>query len=324
MLQLLLQLLAMRKEASTVCRFYYSLLISDIFTSLDIATQLYNAAINNDLKTLEHLIETATTEDLNQMHPEDDGLFYTPLHAAIVKKFQDVVKCLVSAGADLYFKNPFGNNSLQSAVCVGNPVVVRYIIEKDSSPGHLNLLNSHGDPPLHLAIRRGLQEVFEDLIKAGSKPDTQTSSGYHAAPYACLYDRFTMLSFLIDGGHSEVNACGPNYWTSLHVATDKENIPVLQWLINHGANMSAEIHRHVRLTAWELANTNNKIFALSLFAGFEMELDFQKMLRANPQRRHLLLQNGILIEPGNSGCLDVRIVYVLSRPSYKQNLNPKL
>lgn len=89
---------------------------------------------------------------------------------------------------------------------------------------------------------------FEGIFKSSIKEITPDALNLNSLHLAALYDTPPVVKFLVDCG-CPVNlpAALPesifNNWTALHCAVSIANIPVIEWLLENGADVSAKTAR---------------------------------------------------------------------------------
>merc|ERR1712224_622881 len=106
----------------------------------------------------------------------------TPLNLAASAGHVEVVKCLLSAAADVNTVNKFDQTALHKAAFEGHTAIVRILLTMDGID--LNAKNEHGMTPLHWAAVKDRVEVARDLLAAGAHMDIADESGKTAADLA--------------------------------------------------------------------------------------------------------------------------------------------
>lgn len=83
----------------------------------------------------------------------------------------------------------YGTTPLQIALLTRNTMAalaLLQLVKEKNRPVGINIPNSKGQTPLHIAIALGMQEVAEQLIELGASLDTLDNEGESAASYAFL------------------------------------------------------------------------------------------------------------------------------------------
>lgn len=127
------------------------------------ARDIFTAAGNGDLKTIERHIQTGT--DLNQRTPDQS----TPLMTATTFDQVDVAKALIEAGADLNMKNKDGSTALLGASFFAHPEIVEALLEAGADP---NVRNNDGATALDV-VQTPWKEIkfIYDIVGAIKGPD---------------------------------------------------------------------------------------------------------------------------------------------------------
>ena len=158
----------------------------------------------------------------NGANPDYEAGYYsdTPLHLAISKGFDDIVKLLLDKKADVNLKNSYGNTPLHVAVSVGNDNLIKLLLDKKAD---VNAKGSGDDTPLHIAIRKGYYDVAKLLLDR--KADINLKNRYGNTPLhvAILNGSKSFASLLIEKG-ADVNVVNNDKNTPLSIiATIPDN-----------------------------------------------------------------------------------------------------
>jgi hypothetical protein len=108
----------------------------------------------------------------------------TALHIAAAAYQTEMVRMLLSAGADVHAKNRLGDEALHAAA-VGQPgsgmwnpkaqaATIICLIEAGANP---NTMNKTGVSPLHRAIRSRCATAVQTLLEYGADPELRNKSG---------------------------------------------------------------------------------------------------------------------------------------------------
>jgi ankyrin repeat protein len=146
---------------------------------------------------------------------------YTALHYAVDVQHVDMVRLLVTKGADPNARTPAGVGPLHIAAGLGDPNVVELLIEAKSD---LNSADPGCCPPLSFAADRGCHKVVAQLLRASADPNVK--SGHKATSRA-------FLSAGVD--HIAANTDG---FTACMMAT--KSVGILRMLVEAGADLHAQ------------------------------------------------------------------------------------
>jgi ankyrin repeat protein len=156
-----------------------------IFTAVSAFADPMHVAVRSlDLKMFNRLIKAQ--QDLTAT----DSAGMTALHHACALGVVEMVQALLENGALASQTCNLGNNALHYAVSMGAlcldpqppasplticPLTVPAMLA--SAGVDVNLLNSKGEAPLHIAARNGLVGVIATLLQSGADPHIRTSAG---------------------------------------------------------------------------------------------------------------------------------------------------
>jgi ankyrin repeat protein len=156
-----------------------------------------------------------------------------PLHYAAHNGHIDMVKLLISHGADPHLKNIL-NESILFDICEnGHTELLKYSIKLGLD---INLQNIFGDSLLHVAIRNNNIEIAKILLENGININLQTKRGSTA-----LFDIFghkrnyQELADLLITNKANINITNNKSETILHYACDYEYFDLVEKLIDYGA-----------------------------------------------------------------------------------------
>src|SRR5262245_33751941 len=145
---------------------------------------------------------------------QSDGT--TPLHWAVYRVDEEMVKALLARGAKPDVVNTYGSSPLAEAVKVANVKLVGMLLDAGADA---NRTNQDGEAPLMLAAHTGVVQVAELLVRHGAEVNAREEfRNQTALMWAAAESHPEMVSFLISKG-SAVNVRGtandwPNQMTS--------------------------------------------------------------------------------------------------------------
>ncbi|KAJ8682991.1 hypothetical protein QAD02_018783 [Eretmocerus hayati] len=166
---------------------------------------LHSACINDDLETIKNLTPKAIGK-LNK--PTWQGS--TPLHLAIEREDDAIIKYLLDSGADYNMKNSDGKTSLHLAYERDLKTIIKWILE-DLNKLTENHVDRDALSYLHIACATDECKAVEHLIDLGANINAQVNK------YSNFFPGYTPLHFAVKFGSIQV-------------------IPVL---LSHGASISA-------------------------------------------------------------------------------------
>jgi ankyrin repeat protein len=182
-----------------------------MFVALPVLAQSSTSALADrieagDRKTALEMIRQNVAVNIAQ----PDGT--TPLHWAVYRVDEELVKALLARGAKADVVNAYGSSPLSEAVRVANPALVEALIKAGAD---VNRSNQDGQTPIMLAARTGAVKVADLLLGNGANVNLQEEyRGQSALMWAAAEGHPEMVAFLISKG-ARVNArARANDWPS--------------------------------------------------------------------------------------------------------------
>ncbi|XP_022609211.1 histone-lysine N-methyltransferase EHMT1-like isoform X2 [Seriola dumerili] len=142
------------------------------FTCLHLATKLGHYDI------VHHLVSKAS----KHINCQDDG-GWTPITWAIEYKHKELVRLLLSRGADVNIRDKEENVCLHWAALSGCDDIAQALLEAQCD---LNAVNVHGDSPLHVAARENYLECVTLFLSCGADVTQRNKEGQTALD-CCAY-----------------------------------------------------------------------------------------------------------------------------------------
>ena len=189
--------------------------------------------------------------DVNAVYGEIGS---TTLHSAVWLRSAEIVKFLVSKGANVHTKNAFGVTPLHNAVEIGSIDIVKFLVSQGAD---VNTTGLNDWTPLHLALRHDLNEIAEFLVFNGADVNARTHGNtllHNAVQNARQSGSVNIVKFLVSNG-ADVNAANLAYWTPLHFAARDGLLEIVEFLVSNGANVNVTDERGG--TPLSLARSNN-------------------------------------------------------------------
>jgi len=156
------------------------------------ASEFHRSVYFGDLINVQRL----SRENEALVNRQDDNGF-KPLHLATGEAQVDIVKFLISAGADVNAKGPYGWTSLHMAAGMNSSEMVEMLIAAVADP---NLKMELGNTPLHSAAYIGSIDIADRLIKAGSSVNETDNDGNTPLHDAAARGYTEMVRFLLVKG----------------------------------------------------------------------------------------------------------------------------
>lgn len=161
------------------------------------------------------------------------------LHIAINTDNLEVIQYLLQHGADINWKDSFGNAALYHAIGGVENVnmeVVSYLVEHQAN---INTKNINGDTPLHAATENGNRKVMKYLIKNQANINEKNNGGDTALNYAIYSRNLRAIKYLIKF-QADINAKDKYGDSILHHAVFSNELNIVNYLIKKQADIHAK------------------------------------------------------------------------------------
>ncbi|OLP94462.1 Ankyrin-3 [Symbiodinium microadriaticum] len=216
-------------------------------------TALHLAAASGQVSACEALLQTA--KEPQQLLQAQDWEGATAAHMAVRGGHASVCRLLGAQRADLQADLDFGVTPLQIAAEAGHQEVLQLLLEDMAGDAHPDALHtaltkgrvSDGRTPWLLAAAEGHVAGCERLWAASKAcrsldlPSSRDRAGRTAMILAAKGGHLDVCVWLMQSGCSpdglrERDACS---WTPLHAASAEGQKPVVEWLLEQGADLRA-------------------------------------------------------------------------------------
>jgi ankyrin repeat protein len=192
-------------------------------------TRLAEAARDGRLDAVHALL----VEGVDVNAPTADGT--TPLHWAVYRNEERLVRRLLDAGADANRTNRYGVPPLALACTNANAALVRLLIAAGADPKAAPA----GEPVLLTAARTGSLEAVEAIVAAGADVDaTEALRGQTALMWAAVENHNDIARYLLTRG-AAVDARSKARYTALMFAAREGNLDIARLLVAGGADVNA-------------------------------------------------------------------------------------
>ena len=163
----------------------------------------------------------------------------TPLHYAAQKGSKAMVELLLGNGADVNAQNRRGLTPLHLALQANQPVVVKALLDHKAS---VNIKDDYDNTPLHTAVWGNL-EGAQLLLEHQADPNAETTSLPNSPSRIPLKDAVEredkpMVELLLTHGANPSQKVAGT--TPLHIAIGKGNIAIAELLLSHKADVNAK------------------------------------------------------------------------------------
>ncbi len=199
-----------------------------LFAVPAVAVDINEAADSGDLAAVKELVE----KDASLLESRD-GNGSTPLHIACTKGHLELVRYLLTAGADPLAGDNENSTPLHAAAIGGNTDIAQLLLDRNID---VDIRDDNGMTPLLFAGYRGQREMIDFLVSKGADINARDAGGgamIHAASYSGNLD---LLRSLIAGGADA--DIGPDRYgnTPLAAATYRCHTEAARILLDNGAD----------------------------------------------------------------------------------------
>ncbi len=156
------------------------------------SSAFHHAVYFGDLKRVKKLTE----ENKDLLNAKDDQGF-RPLHIAAVEGYSEIVRYLVTFGADINGKGMYGWAPLHMAVKFNQTHIIKLLLRLKADP---DIRMDWGNTPLHNAAYEGSVEIADLFIKSGVDVDVMDDEGNTPLHGAASRGHIEMVRFLIEKG----------------------------------------------------------------------------------------------------------------------------
>lgn len=190
----------------------------------------------------------------------------TPLHLAALSGNEEAVIRLLEYGADIEAQDGHGETVLIGAIARdnqwsvdgGQQGMVQRLLERGASPHTAQAQD--GALPLHYAVAASNETVIQMLFDRGAVVDAGDFDGKTALVYAVDRDDYSVVYLLLGRGANPNISDGTDAKTPLHRAAAKGYDPIVDELLEHGAeDMEARDRFGNSPLAWALENDRHNV-----------------------------------------------------------------
>ncbi|GLE05919.1 hypothetical protein PINS_up015130 [Pythium insidiosum] len=164
----------------------------------------------------------------------------SPMHTAASKGNVEIAEMLLAAGADLDDKNHDGASLLHAAVFEGRLDMVMLLVNRGAN---LNARTNGGDTALLVAATKGHHTILTFLVRCGARLDVANDFGATPLSAVCMTKNADACRFIVSrlyerGQSAHMDVQDYQGRTALHWATSIGYSPVVEVLVEYGANVN--------------------------------------------------------------------------------------
>lgn len=166
---------------------------------------------------------------------QPDELGQRPLHLAAERGYSSIVSMLLRMGLDPNQIDGLGQTPLHRAAWGGSLSVVELLLDSGSNPA---AITTSGDSALHIAADMGYADIVRHLKQYADVPE-EGSKSLTPLHYASMSGHKPVVQFLLESG-ADVHAVDETIgWTPMHCAAQNGHEEIVKLLIQHHADVNA-------------------------------------------------------------------------------------
>lgn len=223
----------------------------------NVNVELSNAVIADDPVRVAYLLDKKHAA-IDAQDPQGE----TPLHHALVRRSEPMIKLLLDHGASVSATDRDGWSPLMTAAWADNGAAVRLLVAHKGDPSFVGPGNL---TPLAIALEYGKDAAAVALVESGAdykKP--MGDAGYTPLMLAIAGHSDAAARALISKG-ADVNASNGGGVTALMIAAAEGQTALVQLLVHSGANLAAQNERGD--TALSIARAKGHLAVIKLLDG---------------------------------------------------------
>ncbi|WGJ62476.1 ankyrin repeat domain-containing protein [Wolbachia endosymbiont of Frankliniella intonsa] len=158
----------------------------------------------------------------------------TPLHLAIEKGNENIVKALLNKGADVNLQDKDRKTPLHLAIEKGNENIVKALLAVEGI--NVNLQDKYRKTPLHLAVEKDNENIVNALLAVdGINVDLRDKNESTPLYLAAKKGKMEILEALLAKG-PDIDLPNQYGYTPLYVAAEESHHKVVRALLEKGAD----------------------------------------------------------------------------------------
>jgi ankyrin repeat protein len=191
----------------------------------------------------------------------------SPLLIACQEGYLDIVRLLISHGADIHKKTTNGVSPLFMACQEGHIYIVDELIQAGA---YVNICHKNGSSPLITACSKGHLPIVQKLISHYAYINEQNIDGTSALFIACQNGHIDTVKELLKA-YAHIHIRKINGWTPLHIACFQGHIDIVKVLLSSGACANMLTFRNE--SALHLASQNNYRHIIKELIAHDVHID---------------------------------------------------
>jgi ankyrin repeat protein len=201
----------------------------------NVNSELNNAVVADDPVRVKYLLENKHAS-IDAQDPQGE----TPLHHALVRRSQPMIKLLLDHGANVAATDRDGWSPLMTAAWADDGAAVKLLVVHQGNP---NFAGPGNLTPLAIALEYGKDSSAVALVESGADYKTPMGdAGYSPLMLAVAGHSEAAARALITKG-ADVNAANAGGVTALMIAAADGQTALVDLLVRSGANVAAQTER---------------------------------------------------------------------------------
>ncbi|OBT61015.1 hypothetical protein VE03_09611 [Pseudogymnoascus sp. 23342-1-I1] len=241
-------------------------------TLQDVPTPLYFASVSGLTDIVEQLLTADANVNAqggmycNALQAASGGKFRNALQVASAEGYDEIVKLLLSKGADVNAQSGKFRNALQAASAEGYDEIVKLLLSKGAD---VNAQGGEYGNALQAASVRGYDEIIELLLSKGADVNAQGGEYGNALQAASAKGYDEIVKLLLSKG-ADVNAQGGRFGNALQAALVDGYDEIIELLLSKGADVNAQGGEYGNALQAASARGCNEITELLLSKGADV------------------------------------------------------
>jgi ankyrin repeat protein len=204
------------------------------------ATKYFDLIIEgSNYEVIDAIIKRINFDNLKEVINGKSKDDVTPLHKAVLRNDEKIVKLVIDGGADVNAKKSNGWTSLLLAAKIGNLKVVKALLEKGANVDD-KTSSKYQFTPLHLAARNGHKEVIEALLDKNANVNDRTEYEFTPLHLAADNGHLDAVQALLEDNQIIINAETKDKSTPLLLASKSGHLSVVEALLANSADVNAQ------------------------------------------------------------------------------------
>ena len=171
------------------------------------------------------------------------GVFGTPLQAAVEDTGASMLELLLDRSPDYDIRGGIWGTFIHAATYSAQPRMIDLILSKSEGQLTPATADDGGRIALHIAAMEDYDFLIDRLVGEGSSFLTRDFEGRHSLHFAAGGGSIVFAQCILNEHKDAVHDIDADGWTPLHWACRQSYTPMIEFLIEQGADKEAMTHR---------------------------------------------------------------------------------